>query len=240
MDLVLALAVFGTALLSGVFGMAGGLLLLLVLSLRLPLPEAMVLHGAAQLISNGARALLSARHIRFTALAGYALAASLTFVVCMLTEPVLSTALALLITGTLPFLSPLLVRARVPTMDKPLFAMTCGALVTGVHLTAGVSGPLLDLFFLDTPFKRHEIVATKAVAQCLGHLLKIVYFSAIAVTLPVQSSGGWLMLFCASLGGSLLGKLALDRMDDKLFRKASSVLIRVIGLACIVRALVVW
>lgn len=239
MDLVLVLSVFGTALLSGVFGMAGGLLLLLVLSLRMPLPEAMVLHGAAQLIANGARAALSARHIRVDALAGYFLAAALTFLLCMLTEPVLTTTLALLVTGALPFVSPLLIRAHVPTMDKPLGAMTCGALVTGAHLTAGVSGPLLDLFFLEAPFKRQEVVATKAATQCLGHLLKIVYFGALAVTLPVQSPTGWLVLFGASLGGTLLGKLALDRMDDTLFRKASGTLIRAIGLACIVRALVI-
>ena len=43
MDFFIVIAVFFTSLLSGVFGMAGGMLLMLVLLLRMPLADAMVL-----------------------------------------------------------------------------------------------------------------------------------------------------------------------------------------------------
>ena len=55
---VLCLAMIGTSLLSGIFGMAGGMILIGVLLVLLPVPEAMMLHGVTQLASNGWRGLL--------------------------------------------------------------------------------------------------------------------------------------------------------------------------------------
>src|SRR5215813_6366402 len=46
----LSLLMIGTALLSGVFGMAGGLILVGVLVVIMPLPQAMVLHAVALLL----------------------------------------------------------------------------------------------------------------------------------------------------------------------------------------------
>jgi len=61
--LIIIVAAFVTALVSGVFGMAGGLLLLGVLAAYLPAAQAMALHGMIQAASNGSRAALLARHI---------------------------------------------------------------------------------------------------------------------------------------------------------------------------------
>src|SRR5260370_26461227 len=52
----LSLLMIFTALLSGVFGMAGGLILVGVLLVVMPLPQAMVLHAAPQMAANGCRA----------------------------------------------------------------------------------------------------------------------------------------------------------------------------------------
>src|SRR5260370_14622847 len=54
----LSLLMIFTALLSGVFGMAGGLILVGVLLVVMPLPQAMVLHAVTQMASNGWRALV--------------------------------------------------------------------------------------------------------------------------------------------------------------------------------------
>lgn len=229
------IAVFGTALLSGVFGMAGGLVLLLVLSTRMSLPEAMVMHGAAQLFANGTRALISARHIRWSVMGPYILAALVMLFACRASGVVLSTALALLITGALPWIEPVLSRLRVPAVDQRGGSLVCGALVTGLHLTAGVSGPLLDLFFVRSALKRHEVVATKAATQCLGHMLKIVYFGELARSLPVEGASAWAMLAVASIAGTMAGRQVLDRIDEGFFRRGSRLLIRGTGLACLAR-----
>ena len=48
----------GTAFLSGIFGMAGGMILVGVLLALLPVPAAMALHAITQMASNGWRAFL--------------------------------------------------------------------------------------------------------------------------------------------------------------------------------------
>ena len=59
----LGLLMVATAFLSGMFGMAGGLILIGVLLALLPLPTAMVLHAITQMASNGWRALSVAARI---------------------------------------------------------------------------------------------------------------------------------------------------------------------------------
>ena len=70
MALGLGVLMVFTAFLSGIFGMAGGMVLIGVLLVVLPLPMAMVLHAVTQMASNGWRAFLWWRHIqwRITAL----------------------------------------------------------------------------------------------------------------------------------------------------------------------------
>jgi uncharacterized membrane protein YfcA len=62
---VLCAAMVGTSFLSGIFGMAGGLILVGILLALLPLQDAMVLHGVTQMASNGWRGLLWWRHVRW-------------------------------------------------------------------------------------------------------------------------------------------------------------------------------
>ena len=55
---VILAATLITAAISGVFGMAGGLLLMGVLTAFTPVATAMVMHGFIQIISNFSRAAL--------------------------------------------------------------------------------------------------------------------------------------------------------------------------------------
>lgn len=55
---VVALAAFATSVISAVFGMAGGMILMGLYAATLPVRVAMVLHGVTQLFANGFRAFL--------------------------------------------------------------------------------------------------------------------------------------------------------------------------------------
>jgi uncharacterized membrane protein YfcA len=59
----LLVAVFFTSTLSGVFGMAGGLVLLGILLTILPVGTAIAVQGAIQIIANGSRAFFSREFI---------------------------------------------------------------------------------------------------------------------------------------------------------------------------------
>src|SRR6185369_16084060 len=70
---ILAFSALGTAFLSGILGMAGGMILMGILLAFLPVPAAMLLHGVTQLASNGWRAWLWRRDIDWQVFRQYAL-----------------------------------------------------------------------------------------------------------------------------------------------------------------------
>ena len=72
MTLLILLAIASTAALSGVFGMAGGMVLIAVLALLLPIPEAMVIRTLAQ-GDTTVPGLLLWRSLEWRGLAAYAL-----------------------------------------------------------------------------------------------------------------------------------------------------------------------
>lgn len=65
LSIVLIFTTLATAFLSGLIGMAGGIILMGVLLLLLPVAQAMVLHGFVQLVSNGWRAWLWRKYIHW-------------------------------------------------------------------------------------------------------------------------------------------------------------------------------
>ena len=80
---IIIVAALVTSFVSGIFGMAGGLMLMGVLAFLLPVSAAMVVHGAIQSVSNGWRAILWHRWIDWRILGlyliGSAAAAALLF-----------------------------------------------------------------------------------------------------------------------------------------------------------------
>jgi hypothetical protein len=73
MLLLLSASVVATSFLSGVFGMAGGMVLMGILLALLSVEKAMVVHGIAQFASNGWRAAIWWRHRNRRVVRGYAL-----------------------------------------------------------------------------------------------------------------------------------------------------------------------
>ena len=85
-----------TAFLSGLFGMAGGMILIGVLLTIMPLPTAMVLHAVTQMASNGWRAFLWRAHIRWRPVFVYLIGCALALGLWSLTRYVPDKPVALL------------------------------------------------------------------------------------------------------------------------------------------------
>src|SRR5258707_9711227 len=88
----------------------------------------------------------------------------------------------------------------------------------GLMLMTGVSGPLMDTFFLGGKFDRRGIVATKATCQVASHFVKLIYFGGIidqAATLdPVLAAVG----VAGAVTGSLLARRVLQTRADSQLR----------------------
>ena len=142
-----------TAFLSGLFGMAGGLILIGVLLALMPLPTAMVLHAITQMASNGWRAFLWRAHIRWRPVSVYLIGCALALGPWSITRYVPDKPIALLILGVTPFLARLLPKDIKPNPDSVVQGTLYGSICMGLMLMTGVSGPLLDTFFLGGEFR---------------------------------------------------------------------------------------
>lgn len=236
---VLAMA-FLTALLSGVFGMAGGLVLMGALALVLPVQAAFVTHGLLQLVANGWRAILHRRHVRWDIVGWYALASLIAGLVVAALSFVPSKPLLFLLLGLVPFLTWLPQHWMRLDAARPSQAFLSGLSVTGLNLTAGVAGPLLDIFFVRTELSRHAIVATKAATQVFAHLAKIVVYGAPLLTANAVAGMPPLWLFAVAVPLSMLGTVAggqiLDRMSDVNFKRWTRWIVTAVGVGYLIRA----
>jgi len=216
---ILCITMVGTSFLSGIFGMAGGMILIGVLLALLPLPEAMLLHGVTQLASNGWRAALWVRHVRWGSVLPYVSGGLVALWLWSLTGYVPPKPVALLLLGVTPFLARLMPKSLKPDPESPVQGGCYGVLCVGLILLTGVSGPLIDTFFLGgRNFDRKEIVATKACCQVFGHAAKIAYFGGLidqAATIdPIMAVLAILM----SMLGTTLAARVLEKMTDTQFR----------------------
>ena len=232
--LLLTLATLVTSLISGVLSMAGGMILMVVFGFFLSVPVAMVLHGIAQTFSNGSRVWLYRRHIRWRLLAFYTVGAfAMTGLFAMFTF-VPDIGLVFILIGTFPFLALAVPKSINLDMEKAPVAALSGVLVTAAQLLAGASGPVLDIFYVQSRLTREEILGTKAVTQTLGHVLKLVYYGAIMAVagteLPI-----WVFpaVVTAAVLGNYLGSLIVARMTDNQFKQTGRYVIMVVGVICI-------
>ncbi len=124
--------------------------------------------------------------------------------------------------------------------SRPSQAFICGLGVTGVNLTAGVAGPVLDIFFVRTALTRHQIVATKAATQVFSHLMKIVVYGAPLIA--AKQDGGvpplWVFALAIpiSMAGTAAGGLVLNRLSDVNFKRYLRLILTVIGIAYLIQA----
>lgn len=236
---LLLVVVLVTATISGVFGMAGGLMLMGALTLAMPVSAAMVTHGAVQFVSNGWRAVLHRRHIIWRIIvlygAGSAIAAALLALVTY--EP--TKAWVFLLLGLVPGLAWIPKGRFNLDAAKPSHALACGLTVTGLNVIAGVSGPLLDVFFVRTALTRHQIVATKAATQAFSHTVKMIFYGAPLLGMANTGMPPWCFFAVAAplaMIGAWLGGMVLDRMSDVNFLKWTKWLVTAIGVIYLIQA----
>lgn len=233
--------VLGTATLSGVFGMAGGLILMGGLALVMPVSAAMVTHGAVQLVSNGWRAVIHRAHVRWRIVGLYAIGSGAAALALAALSYAPSKAWMYLLLGLVPGIVWLPKGWIDVDAAKAPHAVASGVLVTGLNIVAGVSGPLLDVFFVRTGLARHQIVATKAATQVMAHIAKIVFYGAPFVEFGAAPGmpPWWFfaLAFPLAMLGAEIGGRILDRMTDKTFLNYTKWIVTGIGALYIVRAL---
>ena len=237
--LIIILATLGTAFLSSIFGMLGGLILMGILVSIMPVSQAMVLHGLIQLTSNGYRAWLNRKDINWSIVATLIVGNIIALAGLVFVAFVPDRITVLLALGLLPYIAWALPKNAALDVTKKPIGLLAGMMVVATNLLAGVGGPLLDVFFQRVDMTRHQVVATKAVAQSLGHISKVIFFGFLTVSASNDWPMLWLVLIAmtASVTGTTLGKKILDMINDEIFFLWTQRILLSVGAVFIVYAL---
>src|SRR6185369_1233387 len=230
-----------TSFISGIFGMAGGMLLIGFLLMMLPVPVAMVFHGVIQIAANGWRSYLWRHHINWAVVLEFGLGSVFSLIVFSSLAFVPPKWAVLMAVGLTPFIALSVPQSVAPNIERRGQAFLAGAIGGALQLVAGVTGPILDVFYVRTGMTRQMNVSTKAAAQVMGHLTKVTYFGALVANPGGRDLEQWLVMAFAAVFailGTTLSRRFLDRLSDKQFYYWTRRVILAIGVVYIAQG--VW
>lgn len=235
--LFLIAAVTTTSLISGVFGMAGGMILLWILFGMLPVGAAIAVQGVIQIMANGVRAIMVRDYVDWGILARMltGLAAAALLLMLVRYEPDLRT--ISIVIGLLPILVWIPKSWLTLDASKPLHALANGFIGGLLNITVGVAGPTMDIFFIRTEMDRRRVIATKAAMQVLSHLAKVMFYAGAAFEMEGDVVLALLVAAPFVVLGTWMGNFILHRITDAGFRRMTRLLVTAIGFVFLLRGL---
>lgn len=218
--LLIAVASSATAALTGVAGIGGGLILLVVFLQFMDPLVAVPLHGVIQLVSNSSRAFVLRRHLATDLILWSSiLLLPGAFIGLRLAEAVPEglgrAAIAMFALATT--WAPQLFRRFGQAAHRQRTFLGVGALSGLASPTLGATGPLIAPFFHAAIDSRLVLVGTLAAAQAMGHLAKVAVFGADGFAfldhlgLVAVGSAGVVV-------GTWIGTRLLHRADEATFQ----------------------
>jgi len=231
---LLALTILLSSFISGVFGMAGGMILLGVLLNYFDVASAMILFSIIQFCANGWRAYQWRHYVRWTIFAKYVVGAALAFVAMYAIKFVPNKMMVYLSLGLMPFAIEALPRDWRPNIEWRGVPFVTGVLTTIIQVLAGVGGLFLDIFFQKSMLDRKTTNATKAVTQSFSHIVRALYFGSLSGVgdLPIWATGPAIVL---AITGTSLAPFVIERMSDHGFRQWTRAIIFAISGVYLVR-----
>jgi uncharacterized membrane protein YfcA len=232
---LLAATILVSTFISGVFGMAGGMVLLGVLLVYFDVATAMVMFSVIQLFANGMRAVQWRQYVLWPIFWRYVAGAALAFALMRLVAIVPNKAFVYLSLGAMPFAIEALPAAWRPNIQWRGVPFVTGVLTTVVQFLAGVGGTFLDIFFQKSALDRKTTNATKAVTQTFSHVLRAGYFGSLS---GVELLDPWLCGSAVALAvaGTSFAPYVIERMTDHGFRQGTRAIILTISFVYLVRA----
>jgi uncharacterized protein len=232
---VIAATIVFSSFLSGIFGMAGGMVLLGVLLNYFDVATGMIFFSIIQLFANGWRVVQWRRYVLWPIFGWYVVGAMFAFACMWAIALVPDKATVYLALGLMPFAVEALPAAMRPNIEWKGVPLVTGVAATVVQVLAGVGGLFLDIFFQKSTLDRKTTNATKAVAQTFSHVVRALYFGSLSGVgdAPLWATGPAILL---AIAGTSLAPLVIERMTDHGFRQWSRAIIFAISVVYLVRA----
>jgi uncharacterized protein len=234
---IIGVTIVFSSFLSGVFGMAGGMVLLGVLLNYFDVATAMILFSVIQFFVNSLRVVQWRHYVLWPIFGWYMVGAAISFAVMWTIAFVPDKAMVYLALGLVPFVVEALPAAMRPNIEWRGVPVLTGVVTTVVQILSGVGGLFLDIFFQKSKLDRKTTNATKAVAQTFSHVVRAVYFGSLSGIgdLPAWETGAAVLL---AIAGTSIAPMVIERMTDHGFRQWTRAIIFAISVIYLARA--VW
>ena len=235
---ILGLTVLVSSFISGVFGMAGGMILLGVLLNYFDVPSTMILFSIIQFSANAWRAFQWRDYVLWPIFLAYGFGAAVAFVAMYTIAFVPNKTMVYLSLGMMPFVIEALPRTMRPNIEWRVPFIT-GVLTTIIQVLAGVGGLFLDIFFQKSMLDRKTTNATKATVQSLSHVVRAGYFGSLSglASVPKWALAPSILL---AIGATSLAPLVIERMTDHGFRQWTRAIIFAVSAVYLFRGGMLW
>ena len=107
-----------------------------------------------------------------------------------------------------------------------------------LQLLAGVSGPILDVFFVRSQLNSRQLIATKAAVQLLGHFLKATYFGHLLAGGETLSPIAVIVAIPLAIAGGYLSRFVLETISETRFRLWSRYVIGAVSAVYLIQGVV--
>lgn len=223
-----------TAIFSAVFGVAGGMMLFVFLSLFLNAASALPIHAVVQAVSNTSRVAFSWGSIHWPVMKAYCTlllpgAVAGSFLYKYFDPQLLETMVAatILVVVHVPFK----VQGGWGNTQRTFLVL---GLVSGfLGMIIGVVGPLISPFFATAGLKKEKMVATKAACQVVLQLIKIPTFSIVVGDSFMQYQNLIICLCVVTIIGSWVGKNLIHKIQDHHYHLLEKYVLTILSLILI-------
>ncbi|MGI9394559.1 MAG: sulfite exporter TauE/SafE family protein, partial [Boseongicola sp.] len=225
---VLLCASFASSFITVSMGIGGGALLLAIMASLIPPAALIPVHGVIQLGSNAGRLWLLLKHVRWSAIPSFAVGSAVGVAIGGTVVVELPPAIVLIGVGAFVIWT---VFAAAPRWLSRWPAIA-GLVSSFLTMFFGATGTFVASFSKSLGLPRHSHVATHATLMTLQHTLKVLMFGFLGFAFGPWATVVLAMILSGFLG-TYVGRLLLDRMNDRLFKRALDTVLVLISLRLI-------
>jgi uncharacterized membrane protein YfcA len=229
-NILLTTLSFFTALMTSLAGAGGGTVLLAAMLQFMNPAEAIPVHGVIQFSSNLTRTWLLRKFVNWSIVIRFSLLLPIGVYIGLqifqnMNSDNIKNIIGIFILSALTLQNIKFIKS----FFVPYYAFYFIGLITGIlNILVGVIAPLLAVILKQSITEKKSIVGTLGYFGLIGNLLKIIGFSLIGFSF-YEYIDTFLMIIPATLVGSRVGQLLLNKISNKIFMIIFQIIL--IGLA---------
>ena len=243
--IILAISALITSSISAVLGMGGGIILLGIMAIIIPDGYMVIaLHGMIQLFSNTTRTFIFRNHIKSYVIKDFGIGALIGAIISGLIIYILIQIYDVDSASQIKvdFLKPIIglfiiwyLFLKKPKKERKTVSFLRVGGISGISsVFVGATGPLIAPFFLNSDFKKENIIANKAAGQMITHLTKIPLFIFFFNVNYIKEYAVLIPLIISVYIGTNLGKKVLSFIPEKTFKILFKICLTIIAIRLII------